>query len=185
MKNLSKTLTIAATFFMLTAFAVSARAQWKNAGQLNVWTMSQVMRVNDKLLKGGFLAEEKSSFMREIRTAKQDGFERVVLEFEDHMPSFQILYVTHKHTDRETEKVIKQQGKYFVDVVLGYLPFHDVKVKLEKYPTGALNYPLLAEISQVQWFEGERVFSIGLNAKKNFRVQTLSNPTRLVIDFQN
>lgn len=105
-------------FILLTA--ASIQAQWKDAGESQVWTKTQVMRVNDKVLKGELEGVNQST-VRAVRVAKNKGFDRVVIEFKDPLPSFEIVYVTHKHFDSETEKEIKMRGKYLVDIVLATL----------------------------------------------------------------
>jgi hypothetical protein len=57
--------------------------------------------------------------------------------------------------------------------------------ELKNYPKSKLNFPTLMQIKSGVWFEGIQDFLIGVKAKKPFRVQELSNPSRLVIDFKH
>jgi len=61
----------------------------------------------------------------------------------------------------------------------------EMPCKLKNYPKKKLKFPTLMQIQQGVWFEGIQDFIIGVKAKKSFRVQELSNPSRLVIDFKH
>ena len=51
--------------------------------------------------------------------------------------------------------------------------------------SGEQNLPILQDIKSVDWFENFFSFAVGLKIKKPFRVQELSSPSRLVIDFKH
>ncbi|MEP6924408.1 MAG: hypothetical protein ABI954_08070 [Pyrinomonadaceae bacterium] len=170
-------------FLCILLTPVLTQAQWKDAGELEVWTKTQVMRVNDKVFDGELEGVNQST-VRTVRIAKNKGFDRVVIEFKGALPSYKIVYVTHKHFDNETEKEIKMRGKYLIDIVLATL-YPDDREPEEPLPTAKSKWASIQEFRQVEWFEGTRVFTVSLKAKKDFRVQTLANPTRLVVDFKH
>ena len=54
----------------------------------------------------------------------------------------------------------------------------------QNYPEGKLKLSIIQQI-RGSVFEGIQDFVIGVKAEKLYRVQELSNPTRLVIDFKH
>ncbi len=69
--------------------------------------------------------------------------------------------------------------------IYGMAHLDDLPCKLESYPEGRQNFSALQQNDAEVWFEGIRDFLIGVKAKKSFRVQELTNPSRLVIDFKH
>ncbi len=161
---------------LIVIFAVNICAQWNDAGKFNAWTSATFSRKNN--------ASKKTPYLREIRSARNQGFDRVVFEFTGDIPRYQIEYITAPITGTSDEEV-KVKGKYFVSINLQNLPYpDDEKLGEVKMLTDYKNAYSLAEITQIEWFEGTRWYVVGLKAKKLYRVQQLKNPTRLVIDFK-
>lgn len=81
---------------------------------------------------------------------------------------------------------MKISGKAFVEVTFYSVPYHDAPPSEYKlnYPKEELKMPVIQEIKNSDWFEGGLAFAIGLKAKKLYRVQEFSNPTRLAVDFK-
>jgi hypothetical protein len=65
------------------------------------------------------------------------------------------------------------------------LPYPDSPDDDAAIPKGNLKLAVLREIKEIEWFEGDRLFGIGLNKRALFRVQELTNPYRLVIDIKH
>ena len=156
--------------------AVNASAQWKDAGKFNAWTSASFSRKNN--------ASKATPYLREIRQARNKGFDRVVFEFTGDIPPYQIEYITPPIVGTADEEV-KVKGKYFVSINLQSLPYpDDEKLGEVKMLTDLKNSYSLAEITQIEWFEGTRWYVVGLKSKKLYRIQQLKNPARLVIDFK-
>jgi hypothetical protein len=170
-----KKLFILAILLMLAASS-QISAQWNDAGKFNVWTAQTFSRLNDD--------SRETPYLKEVRVARNKGFDRVVFEFTGDIPRYLIQYV--KPPISGTADVeIKVNGKFFVQIEMLTLPYpDDEKLAETKIPEGKLNFPVISEIKEIEWFEGSRPFVVGLRAKKLFRVQQLKNPTRLVIDFR-
>ena len=177
MKNFRKK--FACCVLLLPVLAISAVAQYKNAGKLNAWTTDDVQRRHED--------EIAASSLCNVRIAKNKGFDRVVFEFDAGKPDYVIQYLpSNIYSSDAGDEKIKIAGKVFMQVsIYGMAHLDDLPCKLESYPEGRQNFPALQQIDAEVWFEGIRDFLIGVRAKKPFRVQELTNPSRLVIDFKH
>ncbi len=167
------------TVLMIGCLALTARAQSQDSGQLNTWTTRTVARQTD--------AGDGATYLKEVRVAKNIGFDRVVLEFTGGIPAYyRVEFIKASDIVATGEETIKINGKYFVGVFLRSMtyPEPDEKIADAKMPKGNLKLPVISEFKEIEWFEGYRDFGIGLKARKEFRVTQLSNPSRLVIDFK-
>ena len=160
-----------------TLFTSGAFAQWGDTGKLNAWTSARVARANE--------GRKATPYLKEVRVAKNKGFDRVVFEFTGDVPRYFIEPVTPPITGTADEE-IKVSGKYFVGITLMLLPYPEEEDKIPeaKIPEGRLNFPVISEVREIEWFEGDRPFVVGLKAKKLYRVRQLKNPARLVVDFK-
>jgi hypothetical protein len=162
---------------LISGFLVSnALAQWDDTGKLNVWTSNVVSRQNKE--------SRKTPYLKEVRVAKNKGYDRVVFEFLGDIPRYRIEYINSPITNTADQE-IKVSGKFFVSIILQLLPYpDDEKFPEAKIPKGKLSFPVISELQEIEWFEGDRPFVVGLKAKKPYRVQQLKNPARLVIYFK-
>jgi len=162
---------------LLLGFSVSGVfAQWNDNGKLNSWTSVTVSRQNNE--------SRETPYLKEVRASRNKGFDRLVFEFTGDIPHYQIEYIKPPISGTADEE-IKVSGRYFVEINLQMLPYpDDEKLAQAKIPSGGLNLPVISEIKEIEWFEGVRPFAVGLRAKKLYRVQQFTNPTRLVIDFK-
>jgi hypothetical protein len=156
--------------------ALSAYGQNQDSGKLDVWTANSISRFS---YKGG-----NPAFLKEVRVAKNKGFDRIVFEFTGDLPPFSIEYVKPPITGT-SENVIKVSGRYFVEITFHSLIFpEDANYKYKMIEKANLKLPVISELQEIEWFEGDRPFAVGLKAKKDFRVSQLANPARLVVDFK-
>ncbi|HEY0771991.1 MAG TPA: hypothetical protein VGD31_16810, partial [Sphingobacteriaceae bacterium] len=163
------------TLLLTGIFTFGVYAQWDDTGKLNAWTFARVARANKD--------SKATPYLKEVRVAKNKGYDRVVFEFTGDIPRYFVESVKPPITGT-ADVEIKVSGKYFVGITLQLLPYPDEEAKIPaaKIPEGKLNFPVVSEIREIEWFEGDRPFVIGLKAKKLFRVQQLRNPARLVVD---
>src|SRR5690349_19032420 len=92
------------TIFLILVAALQASAQWKDSGNLNVWTARTVARQN---------ANSKATpYLKEVRVAKNKGFDRVVFEFLGDIPRYLIEY-TKPPISGTADEEIKVNGKFF------------------------------------------------------------------------
>lgn len=172
-------------FFSLIAFVSTISAQNKSVGKLNVWTTNKVASREkfDEILPTSY----------QMRVSKNMGFDRIVFEFaEKEVPEYIVYYskppisIAPSHLENpkkpNSSEIIKVKGQAFVMIVfaLGFAG-KDVGNQI----SGEHNLTILQDIKSVDWFENFFTFAVGLKIKQRFRVQELSNPTRLVIDFKH
>ena|SRR5437879_6260885 len=168
--------TLIFSFLIIGACVSNVSAQWNDAGKLNVWTMTAVSRAGNS---------EATISLKSVRVAKNDGYDRIVFEFTGGVPRYKIKYEKSGTFMTTGEEKIKVGGKYFIDINLQSLPYPESGSEPDiKIPKGNHKLQAFNEIKEIEWFEGVREFGIGLNSKHGFRVQQLSGPLRLVIDFK-
>ena len=162
-----------------------AAAQSASVGKLNDWTFLKISSREkyDEILPVSY----------KMRVSKNKGFDRVVFEFEEkEVPEYAIYYtkppilLDASHIENPAkptkDEIINVKGKAFVFIIFA-LSFEVTKTGA-KFPAEQ-NFTVLQDVQPVDWFENFFTFAVGLKAKKAFRVQELSNPTRLVIDFKH
>jgi hypothetical protein len=176
MKNVGKVLTVIS--FCLLAL-VSAAAQ--DRGKLNVWTTKPVERIH---------GAAESSYIRNVRAARQSGFDRIVFEFQGPLSGYSIEYLRSRwYEDEAGRRRLKLAGNAFVHVNLHLIPVDEEQLKLSQAkdfcPKGPLRFRSLMEVEEGTFFEGYYDFLMGIRSRKPFRVTELANPSRLVIDFKN
>ena len=99
--------------------------------------------------------------------------------------SYSIFRRTFIRGDAGDEK-IKIAGKSFLQIsIYGMAQLENVPCKLESYPQGRLKFSVIQQIDEGVCFEEIRDFLVGVKSKKTFRVQELTNLSRLVIDFKH
>jgi hypothetical protein len=130
--------------------------------------------------------QNSSASFREMRVAKQKGFDRVVFEFAENVPNYNVHFEKPPITNYGGDD-LKMSGKAFVVVqfhLVSYPEDADTSKIVLEIPRNKLSVPVVTEIKNSEWFEGYLSFAIGLKRRTPFRVQQLSNPARLVIDFK-
>lgn len=164
---------------VLSVFVNIAPAQYEDAGKLNTWTTKNIQRIYED--------ETASESLCKIRVAKNKGYDRVVFEFNGGKPNYVIQYLpSNIYSTDGGDHIIKIAGKVFMVVnIYGMGQLDELPCELKDYPKGNLKFQTLQEIDEGVWFEGIKDLLIGVKAKKPFRVEELTNPSRLVIDFKH
>lgn len=118
-----------------------------------------------------------------IRHAKHDTFDRIVFELRGSAPGYDVRYVSTVRYD-PSDKPVSMMGRAYLQVVLHGASAYDVNGRHTYSGLGRANlsYPTLK--GWVINGDFERVLSIalGLSKQAGFRVFTLYNPTRIVVD---
>ena len=152
---------------------VALAQHYRQTGGLNTWTTNAVSRVNSA-----------DGELRIVRAAKQDGFDRVVFEFGDDVPSFLVSYPNGKTYDLHTQSELKISGTALIEVTFHFNYGEHIEI-YQGFPKGRLDLPALLEIKNTDFSEGVMTFALGLPARHTFRVLTFSNPARLVVDIKH
>jgi hypothetical protein len=153
---------------------VSATAQhYHDTGRLNTWTMPEVSRLNGA--DGQF---------RILRVAKHKGFDRAVFEFADGVSTFSVSYQEPPIYQEETMTPVELRGSAVL--VVSFRFYYGEKVDIYKgFPKGELELTVLREVKVIDSSEGQMSYALGLQGRHAFRVSTLANPARLVVDIKH
>jgi hypothetical protein len=120
-----------------------------------------------------------------IRTGSHDGYDRVVLEFRNDLPSWRVGYVDEVASESGATVPLAGSASLFVQVDPAWGHDHDTPPYAATY-TGprslTVDYPTLRQVRWVDEFEGHLTFGIGLRRQVGFRVVELRGPSRLAID---
>lgn len=171
--RLNEVILLAAVCLFLT---FTASAQTKETGKLDNWAKTEVTRNS-----------EKYGLLVNVRSSRNKGFDRVVFEFKENVPTYQVKFARPPFYLGESDEKVKVTGKSFVEVTFrrasGYDFEADKPAITHKESTHKL--PVVQETAFIYDFEGDVIFIVGLKQSKNFRVTELSNPARLVVDFKH
>ena len=118
-----------------------------------------------------------------IRTGRHATFDRVVFDLRGMAPGYKVGYVDTVREDG-SGKVIELRGG--ANLMVRLRPARAHRNDGSPTYTGAkrifVNDPELREVALAGDFEGVVSIALGVRAKRGFRVLTLSDPTRIVVD---
>ena len=143
------------------------------------WTTS---RVEQK-----FPARVNAVVMRKVRASRQEGYDRVVFEFEgDSVPDYWLEYKRPPFFMDETERTVKVPGRAFIEVTFRPAVGHNIDTgeRTIEEPDGPVRLTVLRALQNTYDHEGDVTYVLGLSARKPFRAQALTNPARLAVDIK-
>jgi hypothetical protein len=118
-----------------------------------------------------------------IRHAQHPGYDRVVIDLRGAKPGYDVRYVSAVTYDPSGKRV-SMPGRYYLQIALD--PASAYTTSGTHTYSGAnrvtTGYPTLKGFVVNGDFEAVLSVALGLSKKAGFRVMTLSNPTRIVID---
>jgi hypothetical protein len=125
--------------------------------------------------------------LRDVRTASQEGFDRIVFEFEGSaVPGYRVEYIDSPAVQCGSGEPVKVAGAALLQVRLSPAQAHteagEPTVRERERRPGL---PVIQEIKSVCDFEADVTWVLGLAARSRFRVQELAGPARLVIDIEH
>jgi hypothetical protein len=133
---------------------------------------------------------QETALLSAVRAARHEGYDRVVFEFRNALPGYDVRYVDKPvHADGSGD-VVPVDGEFAVQVRME----NALDADLSK-PDAPLTYtgprrirpetPVVEELVRTGGFEGVLTWAVGLADRVDFRVTTLDAPPRLVVDFRN
>ncbi|HEX3127949.1 MAG TPA: hypothetical protein VH394_11520 [Thermoanaerobaculia bacterium] len=127
------------------------------------------------------------AILREVRAASQEGFDRVVFEFEGNaVPGYRVGYVDPPATQCGSGEPVQVEGTARLQVRLVPAQAHteagEATVRERERRPGL---PVVKELESICDFEADVTWVLGLAARNRFRVQELTGPPRLVIDIEH
>ncbi len=124
--------------------------------------------------------------LREVRSARNEGFDRVVFQFDgDQVPGYHLEYIDKPVIKCGSGDPTDIAGQGWLQVRMTPAQAHaDGKVTVaerERKP----KHPILEELELTCDFEGEVTWVLGVKRPNKYRVMELKEPTRLVVDVQD
>ncbi len=124
--------------------------------------------------------------LRDVRTARNEGFDRIVFEFEGtQVPGYHVEYVDSPVRHCASGETVEIAGQGWLQVRLQPAQAHahgQVTVaQRERKPA----LPVLQELELTCDFEADVTWVLGVKAPNRYRVMELREPTRLVVDVQH
>jgi hypothetical protein len=161
-----------ASILFIVCVRSSGLAQYRHTGRLNVWTVAQISRLNAP--DGQF---------RILRVARHDGFDRAIFEFADGVPSFSVRYQKRPVLEEGTMAPVEISGSAVLVVTFQFYYGENVSI-YQGFPKGPLDLAVLTEIKNIDASEAVMSYALGVQGRHAFRVTTLANPARLVVDIK-
>ena len=132
----------------------------------------------------------ETALLADVRAARHEGFDRVVLEFRNVLPGYDVRYVDPPVYQDGSGAEVRVEGAAVVRVRLESAL--DADLTQESAPrtyTGPNRFspgtPQVVELVRAGGFEGVLTWVVGLGDRVDFRVLTLEDPPRLVLDFRH
>jgi hypothetical protein len=128
---------------------------------------------------------EDMPMLTAIRTGSHDGYDRVVLQFRNDLPSWRVGYVDQVPSESGATVPLEGAASLFVQVDPAWAHDLDTPPYAATYTgprTLTPRYPTLRQVRLVDEFEGHLTFGVGLQRRAGFRVLELRGPPRLAID---
>jgi hypothetical protein len=116
-----------------------------------------------------------------VDVGHHDTFDRVVFRFSSRVPGYNVNYVPDVKADPSDEP-IPLEGNAFMIVAMHSVASGQVGAPPAPQDRQTPRFPELRELAGAGDFEGVVSFGLGLTAASGFRVFTLTNPDRLVVD---
>lgn len=131
----------------------------------------------------------ETALLERVAVAGHDGYDRVVFQFRNGIPGYRVEYVEPPLREDGSGNVVQLDGEAFVVVRMEPASGFDLSV-----PEGELIYTgprriagsgtsAVREIVRTGDFEAVLAWAVGLDEHVPFRVLTLENPARIVVDF--
>jgi hypothetical protein len=136
---------------------------------------------------------KETALLEKVSVARHEGYDRIVLQFKNGLPGYTIKYVDPPLRQDGSGEVVKIAGKALVHIRMEPASSFDLsKAEGEMVYKGPRRISaadagtsVIREAVQVSDFEAVLSWGVGLDDRVDFRVLTLENPARLVIDFRN
>ena len=133
------------------------------------------------------VAPAKRGLLTAVRAARQDGFDRIVFEFEDAVPGYAVRYVDRPITEDGSGNPVEVKGDAVLQVHMEPASGVDLSgEELRQTYKGANRLApatsVVTELVRTGDFEAVLTWVIGVKGKPGFRVDTLTGPPRLVLE---
>jgi len=133
---------------------------------------------------------EVTALLTSVRAARHEGYDRVVFQFANTLPGYDVRYVKRPVRRDGSGKVVQVNGAYIVQIRMRNALDADLtKSGAPRTYTGPTRFsprtPEVVELVRTGGFEAVLTWAVGLHDRVDFRVTALNAPARLVVDFRN
>jgi hypothetical protein len=131
------------------------------------------------------------ALLREVRTARHPGFDRVVFELEgDRMPGYHLEYIDRPVRQCGSGDPVPVRGDGYLRIRLDPAHAHVFEGERPRATGGdrdrrGLDHPNLVQLTLICDFEAQVEWVLGLRSPEPYRVLELREPTRLVLDVRH
>ena len=131
-----------------------------------------------------------TALLTSVRIARHEGYDRVVFQFRNTLPGYDVRYVKRPVRQDGSGKVVRVNGTYVAQIrMLNALDADLTKSGAPRTYTGPTRFsprtPEVVELVRTGGFEAVLTWAAGLHDRVDFRVSALKAPSRLVVDFRN
>ncbi len=128
-------------------------------------------------------APKSAPHVVDIRTGRHASFDRVVIDLKGQAPGYRVGYVKEVREDG-SGRVVDTRGRANLLVRLTPADAHHENGSPTYHEPNrfTVDYPALREVAFAGDFEATVSIALGIRHKSGFRVMTLANPTRIVVD---
>jgi hypothetical protein len=125
--------------------------------------------------------------LRAVRSAAQDGYDRVVFAFDDALPGYHAEYAERPITQDGSGDAVDVHGAAVITIQMTRASGVDLsQPSAPVVYTGPVRLrpstPVVAELVRTGDFEGTLSWAIGVRRRAAFRVTTLMDPPRIIVD---
>ena len=129
----------------------------------------------------------ETALLTDVRSARQEGYDRVVFEFSNGVPGYDVGYVERPVVADGSGDEVAVEGGAVLRIRME--PALDADLTQESAPrtyTGPVRFSpdtaVVDELVRTGGFEAVLTWAAGIDTKRPFRVTTLAGPPRIVID---
>jgi hypothetical protein len=141
-------------------------------------------------VKVGLTTAKAIALLERVAVGRHEGYDRVVFQFRgDGVPGYRVQYAEPPLKEDGSGNVVDVEGSAFVVVRMEPASGFDLNTGegelVYKGPKRLPGASVVREVARTGDFEAVLSWAVGLEQKVDFRVLTLSSPSRLVVDFRN
>jgi len=123
---------------------------------------------------------------RDLRAARNDGFDRIVFEFEDELPGYDLSYVDQPVRECGSGEVVPIEGDGWLRVRFEPARAHEFVGEEARVTVSdrsrRLDLPVATEAHVTCDYEAVLEWVVGVRSPNHYRVLELREPARLVVD---
>lgn len=125
-----------------------------------------------------------SGLVKDIRVGGHDGFERIVIEFENQLPSYHIEYVDEPYIQCGSGNQLWLTGDALLKISFFPAMAHNEKGERMVQSSQGIFFPIIKEVEIACDYEGEVTVLAGVGEPKPFAATEFRGPARLVVDIR-